>query len=188
MTMTEVASLYRYVAELHRITRDTDDEDEIIGRVGPLALQLALEKSWLQESHYDTDPEQGFGVHLLHEEPDHSLAVFVVSWLPGRGAPAHDHGTWAVVAGVVGVERNIRYKRLDDGTRPGYGELAVKHEIDAGEGELICMKTGGIHSVRNQTEAVTLSLHTYGMHVNHTTRSQFDLATNVKTDFKVEIK
>lgn len=116
------------------------------------------------------------------------MAVFVVSWLPGRGAPAHDHGTWAVVAGVVGVERNIHYKRLDDGTRPGYGELAVKHEIDAGEGELICMKTGGIHSVRNETGAVTLSLHTYGMHVNHTTRSQFDLATNVKTDFKVEIK
>ena len=50
------------------------------------------------------------------------------------------------------------------------------------------MKTGGIHSVRNETDAVTLSLHTYGMHVNHTTRSQFDLATNVKTDFKVEIK
>ncbi len=45
MTMTEVASLDRYVAELRRITRDTDDEDQIIGRVGPLAQQLALEKS-----------------------------------------------------------------------------------------------------------------------------------------------
>jgi hypothetical protein len=22
-----------------------------------------------------------------------------VSWLPGRGTPPHDHGTWAVVAG-----------------------------------------------------------------------------------------
>jgi predicted metal-dependent enzyme (double-stranded beta helix superfamily) len=188
MTMTEVASLDRYVEELRRITLDTNDEDQVIAQVGPLARQLALDKSWLQESHYETDPEQGFGVHLLHEEPDHSLAVFVVSWLPGRGAPPHDHGTWAVVAGVVGVERNIRYKRLDDGTRPDYGELAVKHEIDADEGELICMKTGGIHSVQNQTDAVTLSLNTYGMHVNHTTRSQFDLATNEKTDFKVEIK
>jgi predicted metal-dependent enzyme (double-stranded beta helix superfamily) len=188
MTMTEATSLDRYIEDLRRITQETDDEDQIISRVGPLARQMALEKSWLLESHYDTDSEQGFGVHLLHEEPDHSLAVFVVSWLPGRGAPAHDHGTWAVVAGVVGVERNIRYKRVDDGSRPGYGELAVKHEIDAGEGDLICMKTGGIHSVQNETEAVTLSLHTYGLHVNHTNRSRFDLATNEKTDFKVEIK
>ncbi len=186
--MAEATSLDRYIEDLRGIARETNDEDKIIGRVGPLARQLALDKSWLKKSHYDTDPEQGFGVHLLHEEPDHALAVFVVSWLPGRGTPPHDHGTWAVVAGVEGVERNTRYKRLDDGSRPDYAELAVKHEIDAGEGDLICMKTGGIHSVQNQTEAVTLSLHTYGKHVNHTTRSQFDLATNEKMDFKVEVK
>jgi predicted metal-dependent enzyme (double-stranded beta helix superfamily) len=49
------------------------------------------------------------------------------------------------------------------------------------------MKTGGIHEVRNETDAVTLSLHTYGKHVNHTDRSQFDLETKVKKDFKVDI-
>lgn len=180
-------TLENYVADLRRITAETDDEDEIIRRVGPLAQRMAREKAWLEDKHYQTDAEQGFGTFLLHEEPDHSLAVFVVNWLPGRGAPPHDHGTWAVVAGVEGVERNTRYRRVDDRSRPDHAELEVKNEIDADAGELICMKTGGIHSVRNETDKVTLSLHTYGRHVNHTVRSQYDLETGEKKDFKVQV-
>lgn len=176
-----------YVEDLRRITSETDDEDRIIAQVGPLAQRLALDKSWLKAKHYEADPEQGFGVHLLHEEPDHTLAVFVVSWLPGRGAPVHDHGTWAVVAGVEGSERNVRYNRLDDGKRADYAELSTKHEIDAAEGELICMRTGGIHSVHNDSDVTTLSLHTYGKHINHTNRSQFDPEKNTKQDFVVRI-
>jgi len=186
--MVETYSLDQYVADLRRITRETDDEDRIIAQVGPLARRLALDKGWVERKHYDTDPEQGFGVHMLHEEPDHSLAVFTVSWLPGRGTPPHDHGTWAVVCGVDGVERNIRYKRLDDGTRDGYAELAVKHDFLADRSDLVCMKTGGIHEVRNESDAVTLSLHTYGMHVNHTERSQFDLESKTRKDFKVRVE
>lgn len=186
--MSDAYTLDRYVEDLRRIAREVREEDEILGRVGPLARRLAIERDWLDESHFEADPEQGFGVHLLHEEPDHTLAVFAVSWLPGRGAPPHDHGTWAVVAGVEGVERNIRYQRLDDGSRPGYAELEVKHDFDADAGDLICMKTGGIHAVRNESDRVTLSLHTYGKHVNHTDRSQFDPDTNEKKDFKVRVE
>jgi predicted metal-dependent enzyme (double-stranded beta helix superfamily) len=185
--MSGIYSINDYVADLRKITRETCDEDEIISRVGPLARRLALGKEWLQQKHYETNAEQGFGAHLLHEEPDHSLAVLVVNWLPGRGAPPHDHGTWAVVAGVEGIERNTSYKRLDDRSRPDYAELEIKNQINAAEGELICMKTGGIHSVQNDTDGVTLSLHTYGKHVNHTTRSQFDLESNEKKDFIVRV-
>jgi predicted metal-dependent enzyme (double-stranded beta helix superfamily) len=142
----------------------------------------------LQPKHYETDEKQGFGVHLLHEEDDHSLAVILVNWLPGRGTPPHDHGTWAVVAGIEGVERNVRYQRLDDRTRPDYAELEVKKEFDADEGELVCIKTGGIHKVTNETERMTLSLHTYGMHINHTNRSQFNLDTNERKEFIVRVE
>lgn len=187
-TVTRSYPLACYIDDLRRITRETDQEDKIISRVGPLARRLALDRGWLHESHYNADSEQGFGVHLLHQEADHTLALFVVSWLPGRGAPPHDHGTWAVVAGVEGVERNIHYKRLDDDTRPGYAELAVKQDVNASEGELICMKTGGIHAVRNETQRVTLSLHTYGKHVNYTNRSQFNTETNEKSDFIVQVE
>jgi len=181
-------TIEQYAKDLRQIAKECSSEDEIISRVAPLAQRLALNKSWLLPEHFNAGSEQGFGVHLLHEEADHSLPVFAVSWLPGRGAPPHDHGTWAVVAGVEGVEKNTRYKRVDDRNRADYAKLEVKEAFDAAEGELVCMKTGGIHSVVNESNKVTLSLHTYGMHVNYTERSQFNLETNEKKDFKVQIE
>jgi predicted metal-dependent enzyme (double-stranded beta helix superfamily) len=185
--MSEPYTIDQYVKDLRKIVAETNDEDEIINRVGPLAQRLAVERTWLEKKHYETNVDQGFGVHLLHEEPDHSLAVLVVNWLPGRGAPPHDHGTWAVVAGVEGAERNIRYRRTDDGSHPGFATLEVKHDFSAGAGELICMKTGGIHAVQNETDEVTISLHTYGKHVNYTNRSQFNLETKEVKEFVVRV-
>ena len=176
-----------YVEDLRAVTAACQDEQEIFTELAPLAQRLALNKAWVEECHYKSDPDQGFGVHALHEEPDHGPAVFVVAWSPGGGAPPHDHGTWAIVAGIKGFERNIRYARVDDGSKPGYAELEVKHDFEAGPGNLVLMKTGGIHEVRNESDQVTLSLHTYGRHVNYTQRSQFDLATKTEKPFLVKI-
>ena len=186
--MTESYPLEQYINDLRSIVAETSDEDEIIGRIGPLAQRVVADKSWLQPKHYEADEEQGFGVYLLHEEADHSLAVILVNWLPDRGTPPHDHGTWAVVAGIEGVEHNVRYQRLDDRARSDYAELGVKKDFDANEGELVCIKTGGIHKVTNRTDRMTLSLHTYGMHINHTNRSQFNLDTNERTEFIVRVE
>ena len=123
----------------------------------------------------------------LFAAPDHSLAVLAVNWLPGRGTPPHDHGTWALVAGIEGAERNVRYRRVDDGSRPDYAELEVKKEFNADAGELVCIHSGGIHRVTNETDAMTLSLHTYGRHVNFTNRSQFDLGSNERKGFKLRV-
>ena len=73
------SSLGSFVDALRQITSETDDEGDIINRVGPLAQRLALEKIWLKPFHYEADPTQGFTAHLLHEEPDHILALFVVA-------------------------------------------------------------------------------------------------------------
>lgn len=180
--------LQDYVSDLRKITAATRDEDEIFSRLGPLAQRLVADKSWLEAKHYEPDAEQGFAVHLLHEEDDHSLAVLLVNWLPGRGTPPHDHGTWALVAGIEGSERNVRYARIDDGSREDYAELEVKSDFPAPAGELVCVKTGGIHKVSNETDRLTLSLHTYGKHINHTNRSQFDLETNERKRFMVRVE
>jgi predicted metal-dependent enzyme (double-stranded beta helix superfamily) len=137
---------------------------------------------------FGADPKQGFGVHLLHEKPDHSLAIFAVSWLPHRGAPPHDHGTWAVVAGVNGDEKNEFYEREDDRSRPGYAKLRKIGEKVFGPGEVVAMPRGVIHTVLNESDDVTVSLHIYGTHVNYTERSQFDIAKNEETPFKVRIE
>jgi predicted metal-dependent enzyme (double-stranded beta helix superfamily) len=170
----EPYDLPAFVDDLRAVAAQSSDPSRIIAKVRPLTQRLALDKSWLLPKHYACDEEQGFGVHLLHEEADHSLAVFAVSWLPGRGAPPHNHATWAVVAGVDGPERNTFWKRVDDGSQPGYAELVEAGAKDFREGEVVSLLPDGIHSVHNHTDSVTVSLHVYGKHLNHTGRSSFD--------------
>ena len=137
---------------------------------------------------YRADPNQGFGVYLLHEEHDHTLSVFAVSWLPNRGTPPHNHGTWGLVAAVDGCERNDFFERVDDGTRPGYAELKKIGEKRVKPGEVIAMPSSTIHAVWNDSDRVALSLHIYGKRINFTGRSQFDLEMRTETPFILAVE
>ena len=185
--MPKSYGINHYIDDLRKIAAETSDEGEIFDQLGPLAQRVAADKSWIKDRFLQPDDETGFSAFLLHEEKDHSLAVLAVSWVPGMGVTAHDHGTWAVVVGVEGEEHNTRYKRLDDRSDSGYAELEIKEEAVAGPGDLVLIKKGGIHSVRNDSDKVTLSLHTYGVHINNTVRSQFDVETRRAKEFKVEM-
>ncbi len=186
--VTSAYSIAQLATDLREICAQTKVEREILSRARPLARRAALAKeSWLKQHMYEADPEQGFGVHLLHEEPDHTLAIFAVSWLPDRGTPPHDHGTWSLVVGVDGPEINTFFERVDDGTRSGHAELKKIGEKVFGVGEVVSMPSGGVHVVRNETDKRTMSLHIYGKHVNFTGRSQFDLDRQTETPFVVNL-
>ena len=73
--------------------REAADEHQLLARLRPMARRAALSSGWRDQKHYGADAAQGFGFNVLHDEADHSLFIAAVSWLPGRGAPAHDHGS-----------------------------------------------------------------------------------------------
>ncbi len=171
---TRAHTLPHFVQELREIAAGTGDAREITRRVRPLVRALAAAPIWLAPTHAVPDERQGFGIHVLHEEPNHSLLVFAAAWLPHRGVAPHDHGTWAVVAGVRGRERNTIWKRLDDRSRPGRAKLRKVGETIVGPGDVLMMLPDTIHSVANDTDDVTVSLHVYGFNLNLTRRSQFD--------------
>jgi predicted metal-dependent enzyme (double-stranded beta helix superfamily) len=187
MTATEYV-LEDFVADLRRIVGASEDEATILMQVQPLARRFAGERSWLCEAIYGADPALGFGTTLLHVEADQSLFVVVDSWLPGRGVQPHDHDTWAVVVGVEGVERNIFWQRLDDGSRPGHAELRCIGERTIAPGESIEMPSASIHSVINQGERTSLSFHVYGRHLNHTARRRFDPERNLELPFIIDAR
>jgi predicted metal-dependent enzyme (double-stranded beta helix superfamily) len=177
-----------FVAQLRDARARHVDEGEMLRRVAALAGALAEDKAaWLTDTMCRPDPLQGFGLHLLHEEDDHALATFVVTWLPQRTTPPHDHGTWAVVAGLDGEERNFMWRRLDDGFRPGHADVELTGQSVVGAGDVIALPSGAIHSVANEGDRTSVSLHVYGRHVNHTERSQFDPVAKTETPYKVQV-
>jgi predicted metal-dependent enzyme (double-stranded beta helix superfamily) len=183
---TESYSLEAFVNDVKRITAETNDEHALLSQIKPLARSAALDRSWLKEEHYIADEQQGFGTNVLHEEPDHGLFIVAVSWLSGKGAPPHNHRTWAVVVGVDGPERNIFWERVDDGTREGYAELRKIGEKIFSDGDVLTLPDGSIHSVQNDTDQTTLSFHVYGRHLNHTGRSRFDPDNSTEMPFVIK--
>jgi predicted metal-dependent enzyme (double-stranded beta helix superfamily) len=191
-TMAGDAPLPAAVSEFAAALREARDrfpaEPALIAQARDLTVALAArEAEWLTDAMCVPDTEQGFGVHLVHEEDDHALAAFIVSWLPGRGTPPHDHGSWAVVVGLRGCEHNRMWRRLDDRSRPGHAVLAPAPERAIAAGDVVAMPSGAIHSVRNAGDAVSVSLHVYGMHFNFAERSQYDPEARTEMPYRVRV-
>ena len=167
-------TIRRLVADLKAVTAEHDDPCEIVTRVADLTRPLAEDTSWIEPRFLEGDAAQGFGVTVLHEAPDHGLLVETVCWLPGGGVAPHDHQTWGVVIGLRGTERNVSWRRLDDGTREGHAEITPDEDIVVGPGDCVCLRPDDIHSVRNEGTEPSLSLHIYGKNLAHLARSEFD--------------
>jgi len=185
--ISESYGLQEFVSELREITQEHDDEKSIMEKIKPLAKKVAMEKSWLRPEFYDIEPGNCFRSNLLHVEDDQSLFIVAVSWLQNEGAPAHDHGTWAVVVGVDGPEQNTFWRRVDDGKKTGYAKLEIAGEMVMQEGDVVAIPTGVIHSVHNPSDQVALSLHVYGRHLNHTGRSKYYPDQCVEEPFVIEV-
>jgi predicted metal-dependent enzyme (double-stranded beta helix superfamily) len=168
-------TLDQYVSDLRAITAKENDPVKITDLVAPLAKKFAQSPELRRPEYHECDDEQGFGVHLLHEESNHDLAVFLISWLPNRGTTPHNHKTWAVVVGIEGQEQETNYDRVDDGAMPGYADLKRSGEQVMTAGDIARCYPEHIHSVRNVGKDISISLHTYGRHINYTGRSEFDL-------------
>jgi predicted metal-dependent enzyme (double-stranded beta helix superfamily) len=136
----EAYSVADLVGDLRRIVAATADDREIVRQVMPLARRLGG-PALRRDEFYECDPEQGFGINILHEEPDHSLLVEAIAWLPGRGVKPHNHKTWGVVIGLDGRETNVNWRRRDDGTRQGYADLVAHHEVVVGPSSPSCRRT-----------------------------------------------
>lgn len=89
---------------------------------------------------------------IKYVESDQTLAVYVTAWLPHCSAPPHNHGTWAISAGVVSSETHTFWKRIDDGNKPNYAMIVEQDQFVCSPGKVIFMESEQIHSVMNESE------------------------------------
>jgi len=163
-----------FVTELKTITADTRVPATIIARVSPILENMASDTSWVKPVYYECDDDQGFGITILNEEPDSTLLVEAICWLPGRGVAPHDHQTWGMVIGIDGVEVNVDWTRLDDGSKEGFDHIENTKEMDVTKGVIVSFMPDDIHGVRNDGDVPSLSLHVYGVTPASLKRSEFD--------------
>ena len=163
-----------FVTELKTMTSETRDPATIIKQVSPILQSLAADTSWVKPAYYECDDDQGFGITILNEEPDNTLLVEAICWLPGRGVAPHDHQTWGMVVGIDGVEVNVDWTRRDDGSKEGFADIENTKETDVTNGIIVSFMPDDIHGVRNDGDVPSLSLHVYGVTPASLNRSEFD--------------
>lgn len=150
-------------ADLKELKARGLDEAAMLREAAELVKRLVLMKhNWLRG--YMTTLGEGKSAirHVLHEEPDHSLAIFVITSGAGRESPPHDHGTWAVIAGLEGRETQRLWKRWTGDEVEPLGDSAVDPRT------VVTLSSDTIHSMHNDSDAVAATLQLYGMNVDFT--------------------
>jgi len=110
-------------------------------------------------------PEAEGRTHVLEAEDDDGLGLYLTIGLPGKEAAPHDHGIWCVNAAVAGQERQVMWRRTDDGSRPGYATIVKTGEVMVRPGHGFAMADRDIHStlVEGDTPYIGLALYGYAL-------------------------
>ncbi len=97
-------------------------------------------------------------MYRLHEDDDGGgFALYVNVCGSGVVSPPHDHTTWAIIAGVEGVEHNTFYEVGADGKPRETGRKAI------GAGDAIALMPDDVHSIDTRDGQRVVCLHFYGL-------------------------
>ena len=163
-----------FVSDLEFVLTAAGSEDDVLQAVAPLAQKFAAEMARPAAADFAWHEKYGMGDLELYQAPDDGLLITLGAWQPGHGVPPHDHGTWAVVVGIEGNEHNLLWRRLDDGSRPGYAEIDKLETKLVSPGGVLTMTAEDIHSGDNSGEGVSYTLHVYGQSLETSGRRQYD--------------
>lgn len=163
--------LYRFLTDLEDILDTFHDDISRLEAITPLVRKLLVSSYWLQMEHHTPDPATGWAVNFLYREHDFPLTVQMVTWLPGRRSPIHNHGTWGIVALVGGQERNRLWRRAPSPTHPD--RIEPVDDVILHPGDVVALTRHAIHSVEPLGEAPTVSFNLYGA-TDFSDRYEFD--------------
>ena len=123
-------------------------------------VQLLEQEDWLAAEDQLPGVDQ-YRQHLLYVPPSRRMSVVALVWRPGQQTPIHDHIAWCVVGVYRGVERETRYRLVDE---RGEHCVQVVGTVDAypGHVEALVPPAEDIHHVAAGGDEITISIHVYG--------------------------
>jgi predicted metal-dependent enzyme (double-stranded beta helix superfamily) len=100
--------------------------------------------------------------HPLAIEDNDGLALHLLIGLPGKMSKPHSHGIWCISAAIAGRERNVMWRRTDDGSKSGYATIERIGEVLMQPGHGFAMSDHDIHSQEVVGDQASVTLALYG--------------------------
>jgi predicted metal-dependent enzyme (double-stranded beta helix superfamily) len=142
----------RIVEETRRIEAEAGITRDSLDRIKATLIRLASQELLFPDADFPP-PRRGehkdIAFYRLAQEPDGRRALYVSVALAGKESPPHDHGNWAVLAGVRGVEVHRLYDRVE--TADGV-TVRERERIAVGPGSAVALLPEDIHSIHVQGE------------------------------------
>jgi len=179
-TVTGYYRLYRFLTDVEDILESIKDDRQRLEQIRPLVRRLLTSSYWLQGEYREPNPDTGWSVLMLYDEPEFSLTVQTVVWLPGQVSPIHNHAAWGVVALISGEEKNTFWRRARDSEFPDRIEKVGEQVLVPGD--IISFMPDAIHHVEVMGEEPTITFNLYGK-TDYQQRFEFDSITHAAKNF-----
>jgi predicted metal-dependent enzyme (double-stranded beta helix superfamily) len=159
--------LYRFLTEVEDILFTIADPIAQLQHIVPCVRYLLDHSPWLALPIFP-NPDTGWEVVTLYDEPDFPLTVQMVAWAAGTASPIHNHGCWGLVALIDGQERHQYWQRSHDPDRLEITEAQVLNP-----GEILTFLPDSIHQITALGEQPAMSFNLYG-ETDYQNRFEFD--------------
>jgi predicted metal-dependent enzyme (double-stranded beta helix superfamily) len=169
--LTQPYRLYRFLTELEDVLNCMTDDQLRLQAICPLVRRLLTSSSWLQLPLLQPDPETGWAVSMVYDEPFFPLTVQLVAWAPGATSPVHNHASWGLVALLSGQENNTFWQRSPTSNFPDRINPVGDHLLNPGD--ILCLMPETIHHIEAIGDQPTLSFNLYG-ETHYDRRFEFD--------------
>lgn len=172
--------LYRFLTEVEDILAQTANPEAQLRAIMPHVRQLLEQSPWFFFDPLQPDPQKGWEVQMLYDEPEFPLTVQLVAWMPGSISPIHNHGAWGIVAMLQGKETNTFWQRSPTPQHPE--RIQPIGEQTLGCGDMIGILPDAIHAIQAISDEPTVSFNLYGP-TNYEERYEFDPVTHTASLF-----
>ena len=156
------AAIARLLNDVRSALPDASPTREQMELVRAALCGLAARRDFWGRSEFE-DPcaDEKQRRYLLHEEPDQTLALYLMVMRKGKRTPVHDHQTWACIAAVEGSETNELYRAVQRDPVRGIGVVELLGTQVVGPGDGLALLGDDVHAVSIENDMIR-HLHLYG--------------------------
>lgn len=172
--------LYRFLTDLEDVLHHSTNDLLQLQTIARLVRQLLSSSVWLQMTPLQPNPEVGWEVVTLYDEPFFPLTIQLVAWAPGVKSPIHNHASWGLVALLSGQEHNTFWQRSPTSDCPD--QIKEVGDCLLSPGDILCLMPDAIHQVAAMGDQPTISFNLYG-ETNYDQRFEFDIIRGTAKNF-----